>query len=215
MRTERQKSCRQAKSAFVRENKNSFVIKQHWEDIMVMTRRKMKTIDLAYMALGAVIIAVCSWISIPTTVPFTMQTFAVFCVLGLLGGKRGTISIHVYILLGAVGVPVFSGFSGGFGIIIGPTGGYIIAFILMGLLYWLIEVLFGTKLYIRIIAMVAGLLVCYAFGTAWFMVVYARQTGPMGLGAALASCVVPFIIPDLIKMALALLLSSRVGKYLK
>lgn len=182
---------------------------------MVMTRRKMKTIDLAYMALGAVIIAVCSWISIPTTVPFTMQTFAVFCILGLLGGKRGTISILVYILLGAVGVPVFSGFSGGFGVIIGPTGGYIVAFVLMGLLYWLIEVLFGTKLYIRIIAMVAGLLVCYAFGTAWFMVVYARQTGPMGLGAALASCVVPFIIPDLIKMALALLISSRVGKYLK
>ena len=182
---------------------------------MVMARRKMKTIDLAYMALGAVIIAVCSWISVPTTVPFTMQTFAVFCILGLLGGKRGTISILVYILLGAVGVPVFAGFSGGFGIIIGPTGGYIVAFVLMGLLYWLIEVLFGTKLYIRIIAMLAGLLVCYAFGTAWFMVVYARQTGPMSLGAALASCVVPFIIPDLIKMALALLISSRVGKYLK
>ncbi|MDO4529372.1 MAG: biotin transporter BioY [Lachnospiraceae bacterium] len=182
---------------------------------MVMARRKMKTIDLAYMALGAVIIAVCSWISVPTTVPFTMQTFAVFCILGLLGGKRGTISILVYILLGAVGVPVFAGFSGGFGIIIGPTGGYIVAFVLMGLLYWLIEVLFGTKLYIRIIAMLAGLLVCYAFGTAWFMVVYARQTGPMSLGAALASCVVPFIVPDLIKMALALLITSRVGKYLK
>lgn len=182
---------------------------------MVMTKRKMKTIDLAYMALGAVIITVCSWISIPTTVPFTMQTFAVFCVLGLLGGKRGTISILVYILLGAVGVPVFAGFSGGFGIIIGPTGGYIVAFILMGLLYWLLEALFGTKLYIRIIAMLAGLLVCYAFGTAWFMIVYARQTGPMTLGAALASCVVPFIIPDLIKMALAILITSRVGKYLK
>jgi biotin transport system substrate-specific component len=182
---------------------------------MVMTKRKMKTIDLAYMALGAVIITVCSWISIPTTVPFTMQTFAVFCVLGLLGGKRGTISILVYILLGAVGVPVFAGFSGGFGIIIGPTGGYIVAFVLMGLLYWLIEALFGSKLYIRIIAMLAGLLVCYAFGTAWFMVVYARQTGPMTLGAALASCVVPFIIPDLIKMALAILITSRVGKYLK
>ena len=215
MRTERQKPCRQAKSASVRKNKNSFVIKQLWEDIMVMARRKMKTIDLAYMALGAVIITVCSWISIPTTVPFTMQTFAVFCILGLLGGKRGTISILVYILLGAVGVPVFAGFSGGFGIIIGPTGGYIVGFILMGLLYWLIEALFGTKLYIRIIAMLAGLLVCYAFGTAWFIIVYARQTGPMTLGAALASCVVPFIIPDLIKMALAILISSRVGKYLK
>ena len=95
---------------------------------MAITKRKMKTIDLAYMALGAVIIAVCSWISIPTVVPFTLQTFAVFSVLGLLGGKRGTISVLIYILLGAVGVPVFAGFSGGFGVILGPTGGYIIGF---------------------------------------------------------------------------------------
>ena len=181
---------------------------------MVMTKRKMKTIDLAYMALGAVIITVCSWISIPTTVPFTMQTFAVFCVLGLLGGKRGTISILVYILLGAVGVPVFAGFSGGFGIIIGPTGGYIVAFVLMGLLYWLIEALFGSKLYIRIIAMLAGLLVCYAFGTAWFMFVYARQSGAVGLGTALAWCVIPFILPDLAKLALAVFLSDKLRRAL-
>ena len=98
---------------------------------MAITKRKMKTIDLAYMALGAVIIAVCSWISIPTVVPFTLQTFAVFSVLGLLGGKRGTISVLIYILLGAVGVPVFAGFSGGFGVILGPTGGYIVGFLLV------------------------------------------------------------------------------------
>ena len=177
--------------------------------------RKFQTIDLVYMAVGAVLITVCSWISIPTNIPFSLQTFAVFCVLGLLGGKRGTISILVYILLGAVGVPVFAGFSGGFGVVIGPTGGYIVAFILMGLLYWLLEKLFGTKLIVRIISMLAGLLVCYAFGTAWFMVVYARTTGPMELGAALASCVIPFIIPDLVKMALALFITARVGKYLK
>lgn len=182
---------------------------------MTMTNRKMKTIDLVYMALGAVIITVCSWISVPTTVPFTLQTFAVFCILGLLGGKRGTISILVYILLGAVGVPVFAGFSGGFGIIIGPTGGYIVAFIFMALLYWLLEKLFGTKMLIRIISMLAGLLICYAFGTIWFVIVYAKQTGPMTFGAALASCVVPFIIPDLIKMALALFITSRVGKYIQ
>lgn len=182
---------------------------------MAITKRKMKTIDLAYMALGAVIIAVCSWISIPTVVPFTLQTFAVFSVLGLLGGKRGTISVLIYILLGAVGVPVFAGFSGGFGVILGPTGGYIVGFILMGLLYWLMEKLFGVKIYIRIISMVLGLLVCYAFGTVWFMIVYAKQSGPIGLGTALLSCVVPFIIPDFVKMGLALLITSRVGKYLK
>lgn len=182
---------------------------------MAITKRKMKTIDLAYMALGAVIIAVCSWISIPTVVPFTLQTFAVFSVLGLLGGKRGTISVLIYILLGAVGVPVFAGFSGGFGVLIGPTGGYIFGFILMGLLYWLMEILFGGKLYIRIISMVLGLLVCYAFGTVWFMIVYAKQSGPIGLGSALLSCVVPFIIPDLVKMGLALFITSRVGKFLK
>ena len=169
----------------------------------------MKTIALAYMALGAVIIAVCSWISIPTVVPFTLQTFAVFSVLGLLGGKRGTISVLIYILLGAVGVPVFAGFSGGFGVILGPTGGYIIGFILMGLLYWLMEKLFGTKIHIRIISMVLGLLVCYAFGTAWFMFVFARKSGPIGLGTALAWCVLPYLLPDAVKIALASVLVQR------
>lgn len=177
--------------------------------------RKMQTIDLVYMALGAVIITVCSWISIPTAIPFTMQTFAVFAVLGLLGGKRGTISILVYILLGAVGVPVFAGFSGGFGILLGPTGGYIIAFLLMALLYWLLEKLCGKKLSVRIAAMAAGLLLCYAFGTAWFLFVYAGRSEAMTLGAALTACVVPFIIPDIVKIALAVFLSERVRKYLK
>ena len=73
---------------------------------------KLKPIDLAYIAIGAALIAVCSWISIPTTVPFTLQTFAVMLTVLLLGGMRGTIAVTVYILLGAIGVPVFSGFSG-------------------------------------------------------------------------------------------------------
>jgi biotin transport system substrate-specific component len=77
--------------------------------------RRMKTKDFAYIGLFAVIIAICSWLSVPATVPFTLQTFAVFCALGLLGGKRGTLAVLVYLLLGAVGLPVFSGFMGGFG----------------------------------------------------------------------------------------------------
>ena len=84
----------------------------------VQTTKISRTLDLAYMALGAVVIAVCSWISIPAAVPFTMQTFAVFFVLLFLGGRRGTGSILVYVLLGAVGMPVFAQFTSGLGVLL-------------------------------------------------------------------------------------------------
>ena len=175
---------------------------------------KFRVVDLTYMAVGAALTAVCSWISIPSTVPFTLQTFAVFCVLSLLGGKRGTVSIVIYILLGAVGMPVFAGFTGGIGILLGTTGGYIIGFILMGLLFWLAEHFFGNALPVRIVSMLAGLLVCYAFGTGWFLWVYARQSGAIGIGTALSWCVLPFILPDLSKMALAVGIAGRVKKFI-
>ena len=170
---------------------------------------------MAFIALGAVVIIVCSWISIPAAVPFTLQTFAVFFLLGLLGGKRTTISVIIYILLGAIGIPVFSGFKGGFGALIGPTGGYIVGFVIMGLLYMLFEKIAGEKmkkLPFSIFVMILGLFVCYAFGTVWFMIVYAGQSGPIGLGTALGWCVIPFIIPDLIKLAAAAVLASRIRK---
>jgi biotin transport system substrate-specific component len=175
---------------------------------------KFRVVDLTYMAVGAALTAVCSWISIPSTVPFTLQTFAVFCVLSLLGGKRGTVSIVIYILLGAVGMPVFAGFTGGIGILLGTTGGYIIGFIFMGLLFWLAEHFFGDALPVRIVSMLAGLLVCYAFGTGWFLWVYARQSGAIGIGTALSWCVLPFILPDLAKMALAVGIAGRVKKFI-
>ena len=92
-------------------------------------RSKFTTKEIVLTALMAVIMAVCSWISIPTEVPFTLQTFAVFCALLLLGGRNGFFSVLVYILLGAVGIPVFAGFSGGMGVILGTTGGYIVGFL--------------------------------------------------------------------------------------
>ena len=181
----------------------------------VKSSKKFKTVDLAYVALGAVLIALCSWISIPAAVPFTMQTFAVFFMLSALGGKRGTASIAVYILLGAVGIPVFSQFNSGIGILLGNTGGYILGFIFMGLVYWLIVGLFGKKLWVEIVAAVIGLAVCYTFGTLWFMLVYARANGTVALGAVLGWCVIPFIIPDIIKLGLALVLSHRLSPVLK
>lgn len=96
----------------------------------------MKTRELAYTGILAALIAVCSWISIPTAVPFTLQTFAVFLTLGLLGGRLGTLAVTVYLLLGAVGLPVFAGFHGGLGAFLGATGGYLVGFLFTALTMW-------------------------------------------------------------------------------
>lgn len=163
----------------------------------------------------AVVIAICSWISIPTIVPFTLQTLGVFCAVGLLGGKRGTLAVLIYIMLGALGLPVFAGFLGGFGVIMGPTGGYIIGFIGSALVYWLTTELLGTKTRSTVLAMLLGLLVCYIFGTAWFMAVYSGSSGAIGLSTALGWCVIPFIIPDLIKIAFAVFIVKTVRRHVK
>ena len=176
----------------------------------VKTRENSRVLDLVYIAIGAALIAVCSWISIPTAVPFTLQTFAVFLGLLLLGGERGTIATLVYVLLGAVGVPVFAGFTGGIGILFGNTGGYIIGFLFTGLIYMLFTRFFKKSRVIKVAALVLGLAVCYAFGTAWFMHVYMKSSGEVGLLTVLGWCVFPFIIPDLLKLALAVVVSKRI-----
>ena len=173
----------------------------------------IRTKDIALIALFTALLAVCSWISVPTAIPFTMQTFGVFLTIGLLGGKRGTAAILTYLLLGAVGLPVFSGFTGGIGHILGPTGGYIIGFILTALLMWLAEALMGKSLKVLASSMIAGLIICYAFGTAWFIIVYTKNTGEIGLMTALGWCVFPYIIPDVIKIILAVVLTRRLRPY--
>ncbi len=176
---------------------------------------RSRTVDLVYMALFAVLMAVCAWITIPLTVPFTLQTFAVFMALATLGGRRGTCAVVVYLLLGAVGLPVFSGMQGGLGVLLGATGGYIAGFLASALTFWGLTAWLGTSLPAMVLSCAAGLAVCYAFGTAWFLVVYAGTAGPIGLGAALGMCVLPFIVPDLFKIALALSLSRRIRAHLR
>lgn len=176
---------------------------------------KITTADMVVVALSTAIITVCSWISIPLTVPITMQTFAVFAVAGLFGAKRGTLSVLVYILLGAVGAPVLSGMKGGIDNIIGSTGGYIVGFIFIALLTGFASDKFHRRAIPMLIAMLIGLALCYVFGTAWFIFVYARSTGPVGIGTVMGWCVIPFIIPDCIKIVIALIISNRVGKHLK
>ena len=172
-------------------------------------KNSLTTRDIATIAMGVALIAVCSWISVPMTIPFTMQTFAVCLVTALFGLHRGMWTVLCYILLGAVGAPVFAGFSGGFGVLLGTTGGYIVGFLFTALIVGLAVEKFGRSLPVLITSMVIGILVCYVFGTAWFMVVYARKTGPIGLGTALGWCVIPYLLPDAVKIALASVLTGR------
>ena len=176
----------------------------------------MSTRNAAYIAMMAVILCVCSWLTIPFTVPFTMQTFAVYCALLLLGGRRGLLAIGLYILLGLVGLPVFSGFRGGPGHLLGLTGGYIIGFLFTGLGYLLMESKLRSLGFLpRVVLLALDLLPCYLVGTLWFTAVSRLHGSEIGFFSALGLCVVPYILPDLLKVVLAERICARVGKHLK
>ena len=167
-----------------------------------------KTKNLVQIALSAAFIAVCAWLTIPGPVPFTMQTMAVLTVAGLLGAGKGCAAVGVYLLLGAVGAPVFHGFQGGAQVLVGPTGGYLIGFVFTALLVgWAVRRF--QKLWQMVLFMALGILICYAFGTAWFMAVYTRGGNAVTLGGALSMCVLPYLIPDGIKIVLAAALVKR------
>ena len=168
-------------------------------------KTKLTTRDMVYTAMFACLMTICAWISIPGQVPFTLQTMGVFLAVGLLGGKRGTLAILVYVLMGAVGLPVFSGM----------TGGYIVGFLISALIMWAMEAIPGNRKWVLPLSMVLGLIACYAFGTAWFLVVYTRAKGAISLAAVLGMCVIPYIIPDIIKIVCALVLTRILKRFVK
>ncbi len=178
-------------------------------------KKRFSVLDMTLCALFAALMAVCAWISIPTPwdVSFTMQTFAIFAAFGLLGGKRGTIALAVYLVLGAVGLPVFSNFRGGVGVLLGTTGGYIMGFVLSALAYWLLTAWLGEKFWVQLLAMVLGCVLCYGAGTAWYMAVYTQTKGAVALGTVLGWCVVPYLIPDAVKIALALGVTKSLKRF--
>lgn len=167
--------------------------------------------NTVYIAMFAALIAICSILSIPVgSVPITLQTFAVCLCAAMLGWKRGTLSVLIYILLGAIGIPVFAGMKGGVGVLAGPTGGYIVGFLLSALIIGFASERWDRKALPLALAMVLGVLACYAVGTLWFTI----STGTR-IGEALLLCVVPFLIPDGVKIAVAVLLANRLTKVIR
>lgn len=160
-----------------------------------------KSRDIAFMGMLLGVMVISSWISIPMMVPFTLQTFAIFLTILVLGTWKGFFVVLSYIALGFVGLPVFSGFKSGIAAIAGPTGGYILGFLLTAIVTGkLLEFLPDKRSY-RFLSMFIGLFVCYAFGTFWFVNMYTKAT--MSFSKALSLCVIPFIIPDILKILLA------------
>ena len=184
---------------------------------MASHSQPLRTFDMTSIALYSVFIAVCAWISVPMPppfMPFTLQTFAVFLALTVLGGRRGMYAVLVYLLLGAAGLPVFTGFRGGLSVLLGVTGGYIVGFLFSALVYWGLTTHLKPLPWVTTLACIFGLLTCYIFGTAWYLAVYAHTTGTAGILSALSWCVFPFLLPDAIKLGIALYLSRRIKRFI-
>ena len=173
----------------------------------------MKVRNMALSALFAALLTICAWIAVPAAqIAFTLQTLAVFLTLGLLGGKWGTVTIVVYLVMGAVGIPVFSGFQGGIGALLGATGGYLWGFLASGLVYWLLTSMLPANRFSRLISMVAGQIACYGLGTLWFYFMY-LQGGETSVRLVIAQCVLPYLVPDGAKLFLAWILTGRLSRF--
>ena len=168
----------------------------------------MKTRDIVLIGVFAAMICVFAPFSVPVgPIPISLASFAVY-IASVLGAKKGCAAVGIYILIGALGLPVFSGFSGGISKIAGLTGGYIIGYMFCALLSGIIIERAGNKKSAYPMAFIIGTAVLYAFGTAWFMI----QSGN-GLYESLLACVIPFLIGDAVKIAAASVIVYRMRSY--
>ena len=174
--------------------------------------KKISVTTLTMIGLMTAVTCILGPLSIPIgPVPISFTNLAIYLTVILLGWKKGTVSCVIYLLIGFVGVPVFASFTAGPGKLLGLTGGYLIGFIFMAIISGFFVDRFPGKRYMYVLGMVLGTVVLYAFGTLWL----AYQAN-MGFGAALAAGVLPFIIGDLLKILLAVLIGPVIkGRMVK
>ena len=183
-------------------------------------KNKNAVYTMVLVAMFAAIGAITSWISIPmpSGVPITLQTFGMALIGFTLGYKYGTLSVAIYVALGAIGVPVFSGFMGGLGKIVGPTGGFIWGFIFMAFLCGLsqLKVLGERHPVVRAVAAVAlgiaGLLVCHLLGALQFMLVSGKN---LSFWASALLVSIPYLPKDIISVVVAYFASLGACKLMK
>ncbi len=179
------------------------------ENTKTQTLRTTNTYAMVVTALMAAVTCILAPLSIPIgPVPISLTNLAIYLSLYLLDWKKGTLSYLIYLLLGFVGLPVFSGFTGGLTKLAGPTGGYIIGFIPMAIIAGIIIDKFNNR-GIQLLGMIVGTVICYVFGTVWFCF----QAG-YTVSAALAVCVIPFIPADLCKMVIAMIIGPMIRQRL-
>ena len=173
--------------------------------------KKADTRGLVFCALFSALIAVLSQLQLPIgPVPISLATLGVMLSGLLLGWRFGALAVGAYILLGAVGVPVFAGFQGGAGRLLGPTGGYIVGYLFCAMLAGLNTPRLQERFFGRCALLVLGTAFCYGLGTVWFMYSSGRT-----LVESLSLCAIPFLPGDAAKIALAAFLTPRLRKAMK
>lgn len=166
--------------------------------------------DIAIISVAAAMICVVSPVSIPIgDIPISLATFIIYLIAAIIGPKKGTISAFVYILVGIIGVPVFSNYRAGISVIVGVTGGYIVGYIPLALLTGIFIYKCKGKIWMYPIGMILGTIVCYFIGTVWYMF-----NTNNNLISSLLVCVVPFLLFDLIKIVLSSVLAYLMNKKL-
>lgn len=172
--------------------------------------QKINTRQLTLVGVMAAVTCILGPLSLPIgVVPISLTNLVIYFAIYVLGGKRGTLSYIVYLFIGLVGLPVFSGFSGGFPKLFGPTGGYLIGFIFMAFISGIFIDKFPSKIYMCFFGMILGTITTYIFGTAWL-----AYQAHLTFNSALAVGVLPFIPGDLVKMVIASFIGPQIRKRL-
>ena len=167
--------------------------------------KRTRTRELCLCALGTAFLCLCGMLSLPLPpIAVSLQSMGVFTVGGLLGPLWGTACILLYLVLGALGVPVFSGFGGGFAALAGPSGGFLFAFLLAAPLVG--AAARAKRRTPLILALALSQLLLYGIGTLWYALLYAKGAAP---AAVLTATVLPFLVPDAIKATVAYFLIRR------
>ena len=161
------------------------------------------------ISLFTALMCVSAMLYIPLTVPVTLQTLVLFLAFFILGGRDATLAVALYVAIGALGLPVFSGFTGGIARLLDPTGGYILGMLLGALVYAFFDTGRTKSPKIKLTAAAIALVTVYTAGTLWYALVYSRESS---LGAIFLTCVVPFVIPDIVKLGLAYTVAKRIPK---